>query len=191
MAHERKKIDEATYFYSQMLQELNNRETFNFNLSAFLSAARSVLQYGLKEAKTKKGGQRWCETRIAGSRVLSFFKDKRDFNIHSEPLTPIQHVEETIKSTIHFTGSVSIIHRDAKGNILYQSPPEPPESKAKQIKTEPPTTAKTRYFFSDWNGNQDVMTLSEMYLNELQHVVEDGIKNGFLTGQQFQRSERK
>ncbi len=50
--HEKDKIIEAEYFYSRMKQEQHDRDAFRHNLSAFLSAARSVLQYALKEAET-------------------------------------------------------------------------------------------------------------------------------------------
>ncbi len=50
--YEKDKIIEAEYFYSRMSQEQNDRDAFRHNLSAFLSAARSVLQYALKEAET-------------------------------------------------------------------------------------------------------------------------------------------
>jgi hypothetical protein len=78
MAHEKRKLAEARYFYSLMRQEVNDREKFTFNLSAFLSAARSVLLYALETPKNKNGGQQWYDNHIAASSVLSFFRDKRD-----------------------------------------------------------------------------------------------------------------
>jgi len=39
------KLEEAKYFFLRMKEELCNRQSFVFNLSAFLSASRSVLQY--------------------------------------------------------------------------------------------------------------------------------------------------
>ncbi len=55
--HEATKIREAEYFLGQMLCTQNQLQHFTYNLSAFLSAARSVLQYALAEAKTKPNGQ--------------------------------------------------------------------------------------------------------------------------------------
>ena len=54
--YEQEKLGEANYFYSRMLSEAVDRDAFIFNLSAFLSSARSVLQYAFKEAQTKSGG---------------------------------------------------------------------------------------------------------------------------------------
>lgn len=111
--NEDRKLAEAQYFYSHMLKEEENREHFIFNLSAFLSAARSVLQYALEEVKTKPGGQRWYDGHISNSAVLRFFKTTRDYNIHERPIKPRQHTTINLKDAIHITTSISIIHRDA------------------------------------------------------------------------------
>ena len=178
--YENGKLAEAKYFYSRMFTDFDDRERFNYNLSAFLSSARSVLQYALEEAKTKTGGQQWYDNHMAGSSVLSFFKDKRDINIHSEPVKPVQHIHVTATATVHLSASVSVTHTDASGNILYQSPPETPKPELK--KSDTPAVVMSRYVFTDWTGGQDVMALSQMYLDELDRVVKDGIHKGFLTG---------
>jgi hypothetical protein len=54
--YEQEKIEEAEYFLEGMRQATEARP-FQFELSAFLSAARSALQYALKEAKGKCGSQ--------------------------------------------------------------------------------------------------------------------------------------
>lgn len=182
MAHKKKKLAEARYFYSLMCQELNDREKFTFHLSAFLSAARSVLQYALGEAKTKKGGQQWYDNHITASSVLSFFKDKRDLNIHFEPITPIQHTDLVAHNTIHLTECVSVVI-DGSDKTLYPSSPEVSKPQSATRETEPPAVGKTYYRFSDWQGREDIFTLSEKYLDELQRVIEDGMRNGFLTDQ--------
>jgi hypothetical protein len=178
--HENSKLKEAKYFYSRMLADFNDRERFNYNLSAFLASARSVLLYALEEAKTKSGGQQWYDSQMAGSAVLSFFRDKRDINIHHEPVSPTRHTDVSITETVHISDSVSVTLTGANGKILYQSPPEIHKPESKKPDTSP--VVNTRYMFADWNGSEDVMALSQMYLDELQRVVKDGIHNGFLTG---------
>ncbi|MFC1972215.1 hypothetical protein ACFLVE_02265 [Chloroflexota bacterium] len=179
--HEQTKLKEAKYFCSRLAAEYDNREAFNYNLSAFLGASRSVLQYALEEAKIKQGGQQWYDTTIAQSQLLSFFRDKRDVNVHAEPVKSVQHISVSVSETIHISASVSITHRDAKGNILYQSPPQEPKHKRIAETLTPPAKTETQYRFSDWNGTEDIMTLCKMYLEELQHIVDDGINNGFIT----------
>lgn len=178
--NEMTKIAEAQYFYNRMLAEFNNRENFTHNLSAFLSAARSVLQYALEEARTKTGGQQWYDGCISCSPILAFFKDKRDINIHREPVKPVQHTKITATATLHISASVQVVHRDKDGNVLYESPPE--ITKPKPRKSEPPTVVETEYRFKDWSGDEDLLTLSELYLDELRKVVKDGMHRSFISG---------
>lgn len=56
--NEKDKLEEARWFYAEMVKRQENRKIFKYNLSAFLSSARSVMQYSLKEAKTKNGGNK-------------------------------------------------------------------------------------------------------------------------------------
>lgn len=174
------KLAEAKYFYDRMLAEFDNRENLTYNLSAFLSAARSVLQYALKEVRAKTGGQQWYDEHIAKSSVLSFFKDKRDINIHFESVKPVQHTKITATATVYVSASVHVVHRDKNGNVLYESPPE--VTKPKPREPEPPPVVRTEYRFADWTGSEDLITLSQMYLDELHRVVEDGIRRSLLTG---------
>lgn len=176
------KLAEAKYFMDRMLVEFDNRQAFEYELSAFLSAARSVMQYALEEAKTKSGGLKWYDDTIAGSSVLSFFRDKRDINIHSQPIKPVKHTSVTMKSTLSISSSVHIVHKDKNGNVLYESPPE--ATRPKPVKPSPSTPAvvKTEYRFDDWEGGEDLIALSMMYLNELRKVVKDGIDHSFITG---------
>ena len=83
------KIKEAEYFLARMEAEQENRERFEFNLSAFLSAARSVLQYAYEEVKKAGTGEmKWYENSVSGTPIIGFLKDKRDNNIHIEPVKP-------------------------------------------------------------------------------------------------------
>ena len=106
------KIQEAKYFFSQMIKEKENRENFKFNLSAFLSSSRSVLQYALKEAKTKKCGQKWYSDQVSRNRVVGFLKDKRDINIHTKPPLLKRDIELKMSETIHISEFVTMTIKD-------------------------------------------------------------------------------
>ena len=134
--HEQTKLAEARYFHSRMLAELNDRERFTYNLSAFLSSARSVLQYALEEAKNKKGGQQWHDKQKIRSSVLSFFQDKRNINIHIEPVKPFKNTNVGVTVNLGISVSATAIHRDAKGNILWQSSSETPKPKITSPKNQ-------------------------------------------------------
>lgn len=53
--NERYKIGEAKYFLARMEESIRDRMAFRYNLSAFLSAARSVTQYAYEEAVDWRG----------------------------------------------------------------------------------------------------------------------------------------
>lgn len=173
--HEKSKLSEAHYFYSRMGQEIDSHEEFIFNLSAFLSAARSVLQYVFEEAKNKSGGQMWYDNQISNSRILAFFKDKRDINIHQNPILPDR--QTNIEVTLHLSTSVSFTVIDENGSIVSQSPEE-----TKQ--TVPENTSKIyySYTFGDWRGSEDILALSKKYLVALENIVNEGITKKFNSG---------
>ncbi len=66
---EASKLGEAEYFLSEMARVYENHRLFQYNLSAFLSAARSVLQYACKEATSRPGGQAWYEKQVTDHRA--------------------------------------------------------------------------------------------------------------------------
>ncbi len=73
------------------------------------------------------------DKQIGTSRVLSFFKDKRDANIHAEPVKPSLNVTVSATETMVIRASASVTVRDSKGNIKYQSPVETPEHQVREV----------------------------------------------------------
>ena len=176
--YEKSKLKEAEYFYSRMVSETYNRDHLLFDLSAFLSAARSVLQYAFKEAQGKSDSQQWYDNHITSSKVLAFFKDKRNFNVHTQPVPVNQHTSIQSTEVVRSSESIHIKKFDQTGRLIgeYSSEPsEPPPA------PEIPPKVTHRFTFPDWSGTEDVLQLCHLYLNELQRVVEDGQNNGFLT----------
>lgn len=178
--NEKDKLEEAQYFYSRMVVEHGKRGIFKHNLSAFLSAARSVMQYANEEAKTKNGGQRWYDDLMNSSDVLSFFKDKRDLNIHTSPTDPRPRKRATVTVILHVLPSEQVKVTDKNGKVKEEREikEEPKPRKA------PKTSARSKliYVFDDWTGSEDLITLCKMYIEELENVVQDGISKGFIAG---------
>jgi len=179
--HEKMKLEESKYFFSRMSETKNETVGFIYNLSAFLSASRSVLQYTLKEAKVKDGGSKWYYDYVLSNPILKFFRDKRDLNIHEKPVRPHATHKIMITETLHISDSVSIIIKDKDGNIKEQFT-TPEEPKLISEDKECPVISETEYRFKDWGGGEDVITLCRLYLEKLETLVKDGIEKGLISG---------
>jgi len=170
---ELQKIGEANYFLGRMTEESHAYPGFPYNVSAFLTASRSALQYMLKEAEQKTGGQQWYEGWIKSDPALPFFRDKRDINIHEEPIRTNLHI--TIPATLVPRGSLSSRHTDKDGNIIDERELDSPETE--QLPAEP-GSIKGAFFFDDW-PSQDCLALCTHYLKLIQKIRTDGIAKGF------------
>lgn len=154
--HERQKLAEAHYFLQCMRSEHDDRTNFRFELSAFLGAARSVLQYALEEVKSKSGGQKWYDQAVSSEPLLAFFKDKRDANIHSMPVNP------ATRMTMHESEFFAV---DEETVIPFRH-----------------NTSTYSHRFADWPADETVVELSTQYLNALHAFVAAGIANQMITG---------
>ena len=178
--NEKKKLEESRYFLSKMEQAQDETFEFECNLSAFLSASRSVLQYAHAEAKKTRSGLQWYESTVNREPILEFFKDKRNINIHQQPISPSAKTKIGIHGTVNISASISVVVKDKDGNIKneYHSKPNQTPTKMK-----PPETTKTvTYYFSDWTGDEDVITLCKKYLDKLEKLVNDRIRQGHISG---------
>jgi hypothetical protein len=179
--YEQYKIDEGRHFLSKLAASVEKPQEFAFELSAFLSAARSALQYVLKEAKTKQGGQAWYDGKVNTIPELKFFKDKRDLNIHVEPVVLNRDMSATETICVSINEAVSLKIMDQDGNVI-----EERTTVSSPLPSPPPNPASapisSRYRFSDWSGHEDVETLCSRYLMAIEDLVKDGCTQGFLTG---------
>jgi len=173
--HESDKLDEARYFLGH-LRELPEPPSFRFELSAFLTAARTALQYALEEAQAK-GGQTWYDAHVSGKPLIKFFKDKRDINIHRTPVVPTASTDLTIRHGGGISASVHLVARNPEGQITQEvtigGSPTPPHQ---------PNIVAFSYAFSDWKGPEDVLALCSQYLAEVESIISDGVAKGHLSG---------
>ena len=173
--NEYKKLDEAKHFLDEMLKIKNDQKLFEYNVSACLSAARSVLQYAFEEV-TLNGKQNWYNSLINASALIKYFRDKRNINIHQKPLDTKKRHELTFTTTMR--SSVEFEIRDKDGNVISQSPkPTLPEAN-----NQNKTTYDFNYIFDDWNGSENVCVLVEKYLKELELLIIDGVKLKNISG---------
>lgn len=176
--NELEKINEAEYFYGRIVDCQENRNEFKYNLSAFLTSTRSVLQYIHERSKLNSALGNWYNKKVSGNRVLKFFKCKRNINIHVKPINPNARIDAGISVEIPVPQiSLKIEYSNGNENIKEHqlTNPDPPLKK----KSEPPKVSY-EYKFSDWSGNEDVITLCKMYLDELKNIVMEGQSMRFL-----------
>ena len=176
--NEKAKIDEAAHFLAKMKSVENQPDAFKFELSAFLSAARSALQYALEEARSK-GGQAWYDQAVSALSRIRFLKEKRDISIHDRPVVPSKHISSHVHDVMHVSDQVSHIICRADGTVEIPPPSLPPVPFVPPVIEDPPTTYS--YSFSDWSGPEDVLALCEQYLADVRVVVAEGISIGHIT----------
>jgi DNA-directed RNA polymerase sigma subunit (sigma70/sigma32) len=68
--NEQYKIGESKFFLARMKEAASTPVAFQYYLSAFLSAAQSVIQYA-REESSSKGRKQWYDEAVAGNKVLS------------------------------------------------------------------------------------------------------------------------
>ncbi|MFW5795102.1 MAG: hypothetical protein ACOCV1_06420 [Bacillota bacterium] len=178
---EREKLKEAKYFFNKMKNSYidDNFKEFKFNLSAFLSSARSILQYTYKKAKRKSMLAKYNNL-VSGNPILSFFKDKRNLNIHEEPIKPTKQVNVDVIAKITVSESVTLKKYNKKGELIetIKNKTNEDNSKTNNESSSPKTSIK--YIFNDWSGNEDIIELSKKYINELNLFINDANNKGLL-----------
>jgi len=83
----RHKVQEGEYFLSMMKQAFENDNTFSYNLSAFLSAARSITDYIKKQYAHRNGFAEWyCpyQMKMFADSEFKYLKKVRDEDVHTE-----------------------------------------------------------------------------------------------------------
>lgn len=177
--HEQRKLQEAGYFLERMRATLQEPETFQYNLSAFLSAARSVAQYARKEASTRPGGHGWCDRFVAHHPLIGFFASQRNANIHERPVELGGHVEVYVADQLSVGDAATVGKFDVEGNLVevVTTPPSEPADHP------PPQEFRfvLHYRFAEWNGDDEVVELSSRYLDSLRALVQDGQARGFIS----------
>lgn len=176
--HEREKLRESGYFLGRMQVLLNEPGAFQYELSAFLSAARSVLQYAYEEAVQTPNGRQWYESQVSGNMILRFFKNKRDLNIHAQPVRPSRQISVSITEHINVSEAIRITIQKVDGTTEVHEHADPPVQKTE----EPSAEMTVRYIFSDWSGSGDVIEISRQYLTMLESFVQAGLTKGVISG---------
>ena len=163
----RAKLEEARYFRARMDQTVDHRTAFTYELSAFLTATRTVLQY-LREECVKAGNKGWYDGKM-GDQTLGFFKSARDMNIHRRPVEPQQNVTLTFEEHVVVGEGFSITTTDEQGRAVQHE-----EVEANSPVPVPTKVERTvEFFFEGWPGQEDVPSLCDKYLRTLESTLDE------------------
>ena len=181
-----------------------NYEEFVYNLSAFISASRSITQYMHLETTTN-GNSSWYESKMINSDILKFFKSTRDLNIHIIPYQLQKHVTVQV-NPLTLTASIASTSISSSGQVVFASIPASSSSSSSssssksnsqesksidvykfdpnwydQIKTNEQYTEANKDLCKRICQSYDVITFCETYLNELEVIMNEGISKSFIS----------
>ena len=185
------KLLETRYFLQRMLENSSDRDAFKYNLSAFLSAARSVRWVLHREHNNKPNFRQWWDSKgewvglkegesLSGItdpvRAANVFFDKtRNITIHEGSVQPRAHITVEVADQMSATDSIEavIIHADGTNRRI-----EAEESGAAPAPEPPGPEARVewRWYFEDLPpvvDSRDVITLSEEHVGRLAAFVSE------------------
>jgi hypothetical protein len=178
MSAAREKLLEAQYFLERMREKSSDRAAFKYNLSAFLSAARSVTFYMQKEFKHTPGFEEWYAAEQEVMRrdpLVPFFVEARNVSLKQQHVPTRAHVgvEHTARVTVRPSWEGVVIRADGTKERVETNEPGPP-SAPEQTDTEP--TVEWRWYFKDLPpgvDEKDVVALSEAHVGRLEALVSE------------------
>lgn len=160
----RHKLRESSYFLERLRETTLDRDAFNFNLSAFLNAARSVRQFAYERWQNSPGFKVWWNTQI--TELDRYMKNKRDENIHRNAVVPsaIHTVSVTMSGNSSLRAALTVEHADG---CVDGSDHEEASIFEPVVVTPPPQRHdETEYFFRDRPG-EEVIGLCARQLTDL------------------------
>lgn len=166
------KLEEAQYFLTQMESDPLNYSKFKFNLSAFLSAARSITFVMQKEMSGNIPFNKWYLERqkeFKSDILLNYFNNLRTITIHEKVIRPRKEVHIKLQDKLTLSESVTIfvVHGDGSTDFKQVG-----DSKTINNQDRSESETKHLWFFED-NDKEDIITMSKKYLVKLSDLVEN------------------
>lgn len=165
------KLNEAKYFLKQTGITSNDSEEFSYNLSAFLSAARSVTWCLQKEFSKHPKFADWYNRKqeeMRHDKLMNFFNKKRNF-VLKEKLPDLRRgtkVSTNLLPSLLFTDSVTIKISEPEGSTKVEKIEYTPSGNKK--KTTIPF--QKVYFFEEFS-DRNVIELCEEHIKRLESII--------------------
>ena len=169
------KVQEARYFLNQLSNLVAKHDEFRFNLSAFLSAARSNIQILRDKYLSKPRFQAWYDNTMSDD-LLRFFRDTRDVSVHEGLVSLNKEIEEGVVERIDYieeSGGTYTVRASATGEASEYFRPIvaiPMDSKL-HIRTN--FYWKFDDFPDDIDHKNDVIDLCNKYLERIEKLITD------------------
>ena len=166
------KLSEAQYFLDRMIALQANRLFFKYNLSAFLSAFRSVTFFMQKEYSGMENFAKWYslkQSEFEANKEMQLLNTKRVMTIHKVPVGLHANINGSIHERIFITDhlSVEIIHAD--GTIEKE---KPINIERIELTDEIASNEKWLWYFDDYTQS-DVVSICSDCMTYLSNVVSD------------------
>jgi hypothetical protein len=167
----RNKFEESEYFFERMKDNIDNRKFFTFNLSAFLSSARSVMSIMQREFSQTMWFKGWYKDKQDRMDTdFKFFNCMRVATIHKKPVIPAKKVFVNIKESLHIAESVKVITNDTVVN-QYSSSSTEAKTEDQVTKSADKAKIETMWFFQE-KPSADLFQLCNTHLDELRKLVD-------------------
>jgi len=171
MSDTREKLQESRYFLELMTLTQAERDAFKYNLSAFLSASRSVTLIMQREYDKISGFKQWWSEKQEEMRsddAMRLLNEKRVMTIHLQSVRLRGQVDITIEERITIGDSVSIVLTHADGTVERREP----EPITPPVATETGSNTEWRWYFNEL-PEKDVLALCEEHMAKLDALVKE------------------
>lgn len=172
------KLQEAKFFFEQMSNYQTNRSGFKYNLSAFLSAFRSITYLMQKEYSKIQDFENWYQGKQEELKLnerMKLLNCMRVITIHKASIHPMAQIYASIEETVWATDEINatVIHADRtvekSDQKIFEKIVLPPEA---IITPRESIDDKWLWVFNEY-PNSDIMTICNECLILMENIVSE------------------
>lgn len=161
MTHTRDKLNEAKYFLDELRRVSSDPDKFRYELTAFLSANRSITLIMQKEFSEKTGFPEWYEKKqceMMRNPTLKYLNTQRVITFHIRPV---------------ISRPVTSVAQNPMGMRVVLTGTSTSQSYSTVFVTLPPVQSETKitYYFDDISEDKDVITLCQEAVAAIEPIV--------------------
>lgn len=181
------KLNEARYFLNQMKMALSNPEILGYNLSAFVSAARSVTLVMQKECRGYLRFKRWYESKqkeMKNDSIFNFFNKLRRYTIHINSIRMKREISVHINEPPISVFESITVKVTRNGKVLQYSSSPLTDSTLPKRGSNVGSTQEIKMHFEE-KPQEDGIELCERHLKRIEQLVAECaqiVNSGLLRG---------